>query len=71
MGLLSVGAAVHDVGVGEARAPHHDTAKAGMALVFTHKAGQLVGCDVVRRAARSTVSRQGGCGHADEYLGVG
>lgn len=65
MSLLCVGAPVVDVGVGEARGPHHDSAEACRVVVLVDEFGELVRRDVVRLAARAAVGCEGGSWHAD------
>lgn len=69
--LLGVGAAVVDVGVGEAGAPQHDAAEPSVTLILADDGRELLGRRVVRLPRRRAVRRQRGGRHADEDLGVG
>ena len=68
--LLSVGAAVVDVGVREASGPHHHTTECAVAGVLANKGGESAGFEVVLGAAGSTRGAIWRCGHTDEDLGI-
>lgn len=70
MSLLSVGAAVVDVGVREASAPHHNSSKSSVALVLGDEGGELIGGDVVDLSGRRAVGGERSSRNTNEDLGT-
>ena len=70
MGFLGIGAAVIDIRVGEAGAPHHDATECGIALVFADESCELVRRDVVCLATWGSISSQRSCWHTEKDLGI-
>lgn len=71
LSLLSVRAAVNDVGVRKSSGPHHNTAKSIMALVLADNVGQLFRRGVVCLARRAPVGGERSSRHSDEELRIG
>lgn len=71
MALLSVGAAINDVGIGEASTPHHEATKRRVALILSYQLRELVRGNVVGLSSGTAVSCQR-CGWDTEgYLRAG